>query len=113
MLKARIPYTLGAMLLAAGVLVACDDDDGTGPEDEFETVQMEDFAFEPATVTVEAGTIVRWENDGSQPHNTTGNGWSSDNLDPDQAFERTFTTPGTFPYVCTLHEGMQGTVVVE
>ena len=32
---------------------------------------------------------------------------------PDGTFTVTFTQPGTYPYLCLLHDGMAGTVVVE
>ena len=106
---------LGTIVLSAGVMVACsDDDDGTGP-DGSETVEMRDFSFSPATVTVEAGTAVRWVNEGNEAHNTRSETqvWSSADLPSGQSFNFTFPTAGTFPYVCTLHPGMEGTVIVQ
>ena len=32
---------------------------------------------------------------------------------PNASFSVTFTQPGTFPYVCLLHDGMVGSVVVQ
>jgi plastocyanin len=105
---------LGTVVLTAGVMIACsEDEDGTGPVGP-EVIEMRDNSFSPQNVTVDVGTAVRWVNEGNNPHNTTsGSAWSSSNLQPDQSFERTFTTAGTFPYVCTLHAGMAGTVTVE
>lgn len=78
-------------------------------------VSMSDNAFAPASVTVARGATVRWVNNGATPHNTTssGTGWASSNLNPGQSFERTMATAGTFAYTCTLHPGMNGTVVVQ
>lgn len=115
MSQSRMLRTLGAIVLSAGVLVACsEDDDGTGPED-LETIEMEDFSFEPQTLTIDVGSAVRWTNEGNVAHNTRSEtqDWSSTNLSPGQSFDRTFTTTGTFPYECTLHPGMEGTVVVQ
>jgi plastocyanin len=36
----------------------------------------------------------------------------SQDLSQGQTFSTTFTTPGTFPYVCGIHPFMNGTVVV-
>src|SRR5687768_8704241 len=41
-------------------------------------VQVVDFAFEPAAVTVPAGTTVTWTNTGSRPHTVTADDGSFD-----------------------------------
>jgi plastocyanin len=106
------PLTAAAAL-ALCIVVGCDDD-GTSPDDTI-TIEMRDNSFSPATSSIDVGTTVRWVNEGSNPHNTTGEGgaWQSGNLSPDQEFERTFNTAGTFDYECTLHDGMTGTITVE
>jgi plastocyanin len=49
------------------------------------------------------------------PHTATASDGSFDsgNLNPGQSFSFTFATPGSFPYVCQYHAGMQGTIVVQ
>jgi plastocyanin len=106
---------LGTIALV-GALVACseDDDDGIGPGDA-ETIEMQDFSFDPDPLTIDVGTAVRWVNEGNVPHNTRSETqvWSSANLQPGQSFEHTFATAGTFLYECTLHPGMDGTIIVQ
>src|ERR671912_2918648 len=77
-------------------------------------VQVIDFAFEPATVTVPAGATVTWTNAGSRPHTVTADDGSFDSgrLDPGEQFSQTFDQPGTFTYFCGFHPEMQGSVVV-
>lgn len=60
------------------------------------------------------GTVT-WTNSGSNPHTSTGqnNLWNSGTLNPGQTFSRQFPQAGAFPYVCTIHAGMSGTVVVQ
>jgi plastocyanin len=78
------------------------------------TVNMVDNAFDPPTVTIAVGRSVRWNNTGTQVHNTVSGGvWASPTLSPGQSFERTFGQAGTFRYDCTFHPGMSGTVVVQ
>jgi plastocyanin len=75
------------------------------------TVAVSDNTFGPTELTVAAGTAVSWNWDGSAQHNVVGDGFES----PTQAkgtFEHTFGTPGTYTYVCTLHQGMDGTITV-
>lgn len=78
-------------------------------------VTMQSNTFEPASIQVRAGTTVTWTNQDSVPHTVTfqrtgmqGSGL----LAHGQTFTYTFTTPGTYTYLCTVHPTMVGTVVV-
>jgi plastocyanin len=79
------------------------------------TVDMRDNLFTPTPARVLAGGTVTWVNRGAVQHNSTSdtNLWASGNLNPNQSYERTFPTAGTFPYNCTLHPGMNGTIIVQ
>ena len=79
------------------------------------TARIDNFTFEPATLTVKAGTTVTWINEDDIPHTVvaTNRAFRSKALDTDDKFSFTFTTPGTFEYFCSLHPHMQGSVVVE
>ena len=114
-----------ALVLTAGML-ACSSD-GTGPEGNnggnggggggggtIRNVAISDFTFSPSPLTVNQGETVRWQNNGPSPHTTTSAGlWDSGAIAQGGTFTRTFNTPGTFNYVCTLHAGMTGQVVVQ
>jgi plastocyanin len=78
------------------------------------SVRMAGSRFEPATLTVVAGTTVRWFNDDTPPHTVTAadGSWDSGNLAPGGSFERRFDTGGSYAYLCRYHPGMTGTVVV-
>jgi len=77
-------------------------------------VNIVNFRFTPAEVTVKAGTTIRWTNKGYVPHtvNFTDGGVNSGVLNNGNQFTYTFTTPGTYPYLCHIHPFMHGTVVV-
>lgn len=77
------------------------------------SVSAVELEFVPARVTVEPGGQVTWTNDGAAPHTVTGEGFGSPTLGPGGTFSHRFETPGTFPYRCTLHPQMTGTVVVQ
>ena len=63
-------------------------------------------------IQVEPGQTVTWSfNDGATTHNVKGTGWGSDNQ-ASGTFQHTFTVPGSYPYSCTLHPGMNGRVDV-
>jgi plastocyanin len=78
------------------------------------SVRMAGTRFEPATLTIAVGEVVRWFNDDALPHtvSATDGSWDSGNLAPGQAFERRFEAPGSFPYLCRYHPGMAATIDV-
>lgn len=82
------------------------------------SVSMIDNSFSPASLTVTAGELVRWTNNGSLPHTATLNGvFDSGTLASGGTFSYRFATPGTFRYYCRLHGtaaglGMAGVVEV-
>jgi plastocyanin len=78
-------------------------------------VKIVDFAFQPAVMTITAGTTVRWTNIGAVTHTVTSDTslWDSGDLVTGGVFSRTFSTPGTYPYHCLYHPiDMKGTIVV-
>lgn len=73
------------------------------------------IAFQPQRVDVRVNGTVTWEFS-SVPHNVTfaatpGRPADIPGFNTSTSIARTFTAPGTFPYECTIHAGMRGTVV--
>ena len=71
--------------------------------------------FSPANLTVKVGKTVTWVNQDTVTHTVTSDGSSlfdSGFMPTGAAFRFTFTTPGTYPYYCTVHPYMKGTIVV-
>jgi plastocyanin len=76
-------------------------------------VRIVELAFQPADWTINVGDTVTWTNDGAVTHTTTSSSvWSSGPLAPSQTFSWTFSSPGVYPYLCSIHPSMQGTVTV-
>ena len=77
-------------------------------------VNITNFAFSPATVTVKAGTTVTWTNKDEEAHTVTASdkAFGSPPLDAGQTYSHTFTAPGSYAYLCTIHPFMTATVVV-
>lgn len=71
-------------------------------------------AFTPPELNVQVGTTVTWMNTDRDSHTTTSDaaGWNSGTISPGRQFSFTFQSAGTFPYHCSFHPGMTGTVVV-
>jgi plastocyanin len=78
-------------------------------------VNIDNFSFMPKTLTVAVGTTVTWTNHDDVPHTvvSTKKVFASPALDTDQWFSFRFTAPGTYPYFCSVHPMMTGTVVVK
>lgn len=77
-------------------------------------VVIDSFAFAPATLTVPVGTTVTWTNRDEEPHTVAASDGSfhSPGMGTGATFTHTFSTAGTFDYVCSIHPMMRGTVVV-
>lgn len=101
--------------LAAAPSIAIAGETATAMANPRATVEIHDFRFEPATLTVSAGTTVTWENEDDAPHTVTDKSRSfrSAALDTKDRFSYTFTEPGEFTYFCTLHPMMVGRVIIK
>ncbi|MEZ0349633.1 cupredoxin family copper-binding protein [Mycobacterium sp. pR1184] len=77
-------------------------------------VTIDGFAFAPATLKVSVGTTVTWINRDEEPHTVAASDGSfhSPGMGTGASFTHTFSTAGTFDYVCSIHPMMHGTVVV-
>lgn len=90
-------------------------DDQRASADKFQ-VKIDNFSFQPTTLTVAAGSTVTWVNQDDVPHNVVsseGKTLKSPVLDTDQKFSYTFDKPGTYAYFCGIHPRMTGKVVVQ
>lgn len=85
------------------------------------SVAIRNFEFNPQTLTVAMGTTVTWVNQDSPEHQvvndasgTTAEGaiFKSNPLTNGASYSFTFATAGTYPYHCSIHPSMKGTIVV-
>jgi plastocyanin len=83
---------------------------------------LDDMAYDPNPVTIEAGQNVTWVNDDLDPHTVTsgafgteeaGEQFNSGYMGPHRTFTQMFEEEGEFEYYCEIHPNMVGTVVVE
>jgi len=77
-------------------------------------VFIQGIAFNPATITVAAGTTITWTNKDPITHTVTSDSklWDSGSVGPNGTFSFTFATAGTFPYHCNVHPSMTASVTV-
>jgi plastocyanin len=83
-------------------------------------VQVENFQFSPAAISIQTGDTVRWTWISGSHSVTSGSNCSSNGSfdsgiqSPSFSYSRTFNKPGKVPYFCTPHcgTGMVGTINV-
>ncbi len=109
--SARLPAA--ALLLALGLGFSLPRHVAAAPA-RAQAVQIHNFAFAPAVLTVAPGTTVTWTNADEDPHTVTATGkaFHSAALDTGGHYSFTFTRPGDYAYFCSLHPHMIGRIVV-
>jgi len=71
-------------------------------------------AYSPNPLTVPRGTTVTWVNNDTSTHNAASNNvFNTPFIAPGGRESVTFQNAGTFPYFCTIHPGMVGTLTVQ
>src|SRR5262252_9092878 len=78
------------------------------------TVQINNSAYSPNPITMKVGQQVNWKNNDSITHTATLDGMFNNVISPNsaQGAPVTMSTAGTFNYHCTIHPGMNGTIIV-
>jgi plastocyanin len=76
-------------------------------------VAIKNMKFSPATVEIRKGHTVEWKNDDITPHTATGAAFDSASIASEASWQHTFTEAGSFPYICTFHPDMKGSVSVK
>jgi plastocyanin len=117
-------FRLAVGLMAIAFVSGCGDSSPTTPSttNQGTTVSIPmnatglgSSAYAPNPVTISAGTTVRWVNNDSIAHTSTSDAGSFDTgtIAAGASASSTFQTAGSFPYHCTFHRGMVGTVIVQ
>jgi plastocyanin len=118
-MKRKTSILGNAILMASLVLAARPASTfGASPDDKPSSevaVKIDNFSFSPATITIPAGTTVRWTNRDDIPHTVVSDDktFKSKPLDTDEQFTYTFTKAGTYSYFCSIHPRMTAKVVVQ
>jgi plastocyanin len=105
--NAATPVESAAFAVGAGIR-----DVRTAPA----SVAIRNFAFEPATLTVAAGSKVVWINRDDEPHLVVSAGaqfHASPALDTDDSYSTVFPTAGVYTYFCSIHPHMVGKIIVK
>ena len=78
------------------------------------TVKIRNFKFEPENLAIAVGKTVQFINVDEEPHTATSTdgAFNSKALDTNQIWNYTATKPGTYPYICSVHPFMKGTLTI-
>lgn len=79
------------------------------------TVIIQNFAFNPDTLTVPVGTTITWINQESTPHDVVSDtgAFTSPRLSTGAKYTYTFTQAGEYPYICGIHPSMKAKIIVQ
>jgi len=86
------------------------------------TVTIQNFAFNPPTLSISPGTTVIWVNKDTVDHEVINDAsgssaegaiFRSPVIPKDGSYSFTFTSLGTYPYHCSIHPSMKGTITVQ
>jgi plastocyanin len=77
-------------------------------------IKVNEMTFVPAMAMANVGDTISWVNVGKIPHTVTAKDRSFDKtpLAPGQRFNYVVLKEGSFPYTCTYHPGMDGSLMV-
>jgi len=99
---------LGVVLVTTPAGVAAADPPKT------HQVAIQALAYVPESLTVRPGDVVVWTNKDPFPHTVTAAGaFDSGPIAAGKSWRFTAKKAGTYPYLCTLHTTMKGTLRVE
>jgi plastocyanin len=79
-------------------------------------VQIQLFQFKPSSLTVKAGSTVTWTNTDEAIHSIRDTSPLATPVSPDlgkgATFSITYGEPGSYSYICGIHQYMTGSVTV-
>ena len=83
---------------------------------ETKTIYIDGMQFQPPTLTVHRGDTIIWRNRDFFPHNVTASNGafkSGDIAANGGSWKYQAGRQGEFPYICTIHPTMKGTLIVK
>ena len=112
-----LPPALAALSLLTLATTGCaetgkPDPAAADPQPGDAVVELVGLEFAPSTIEVPLGRRVVWKWTDSVVHNVVSTDFASSKALNGGAYAIRFDRTGRFPYRCTLHTGMDGTVVV-
>jgi len=110
---------LGAVLVAAAGCGGSGGSYGSGPNNNSggstsKQITVKNNSFDPSATTVPVGSTVTWTwAQGATVHNVMFDDGQKSADQSTGTYTRMFNTAGAYPYHCTIHPGMAGSVTVQ
>ena len=104
------------LVLSAATIAACSDSTGSSSGGHGNAITVSNNSFNPSPDTAAAGVVTFTWSNASNSHNVT---WLTGPTTPVNSSTMTTGTyqptlaQGTYTYHCTIHSGMNGTIVVQ
>jgi plastocyanin len=106
-------HLLAALICLPWTAACRRDAPAAAPASHVAKAAMKNMEFTPAVIEIAKGGTVEWTNQDLTPHTVTSPTFGdSGSLAADQSWSHTFNVEGEFPYACTFHPTMKGTVIV-
>jgi plastocyanin len=115
----RVIRRAAALLAASALAAAAQVSIGVAPATATtaHSVGISGYAFSPAVLTITAGDTVTWTNSDQAPHDVTTTSAPvairGSRMEKGQSWSYTFSTPGTYAYICSIHPDMKASVIVK
>ena len=109
------PIRLALLPLAVvtAFAVGCGGEGESTPVATTEVTMAKSYRFDPKVIEVASGSTVTWTNDDNFTHTVQVDGQEDHKVERGESVSIAFDAPGTYHYVCTLHEqDMDGEVIV-
>jgi plastocyanin len=109
---------IGIIVLIMGIVAfsgCTQNQQNTTQQNTPNTVIIQNFAFNPNSLTVPVGTTVTWINQESTPHDVVSDTgvFTSPRLNTGANYTYTFTQAGEYPYYCGIHPSMKAKIIVQ
>ncbi|MEM8862771.1 MAG: G8 domain-containing protein, partial [Chloroflexota bacterium] len=112
MRKNHAGYLTIMMVACAGIAFYLLSQNHAAANIEDRAVSINNFSFSPDNVQAVVGETITWTNDDATTHTVTGNDFDSGDMANGADFSITFTEPGSYSYVCSIHSSMTGLINV-
>jgi plastocyanin len=113
--KRNLSLALTLALIVVGFTAYSRRAHAHAPTADANEIVIQNFVFEPSTLTVKVGEKVTWVNRDDEPHTATATDkrFNSKTLENGDRFSTEFKAPGTYKYYCALHPKMTGQIIVK
>jgi plastocyanin len=124
-MRTRLKLGAGALFIAGALLLAaCGSSSPTmggaaatsTSSSGASSITISNFMFNPMSLSVSPGAIVKVTNKDSATHTLTATGGQFNTGNITQNQSKTFkapSKPGTYHYICNIHQYMMGTIIVK